>query len=73
MEVMGKVLSARLDSTLKDLAARSLSPKYSLAQATMASLSLGHARARHNPATPKSLPMACQAPSKSQLSFWGST
>ena len=65
---MGKLLSARLDSTLKERAARSLSPRYSLAQATMASLSLGQALARHKPATPNSLPMACQAPSKSQLS-----
>ena len=53
MEVMGKVLSARLDSTLKVRAAASRSPRYSWAVWSMASLSLTQARARESPTTPK--------------------
>ena len=73
MEVMGKVLSARLDSTLKDLAAWSLSPRYSTAHLTISSLSLGQALARHTPTAPNTLLMASQAPSKPALSSRGST
>ena len=73
MEVMGKFLSARLDSTLKVLAAASRSPRYSTAVWSMASLSFAQARARLSPTTPKSLVMASHAPSRSQSSLCGST
>ena len=73
MEVMGKVLSARLDSTLKVWAAESLSPRYSMAVWSMASASFSQARARDRPTTPNRRFMASHAPSRSQLSSWGST
>jgi len=43
---MGKDLSERLLSTLKDLAASSAGPRYSLAVAKMASFSLAQGTAR---------------------------
>ena len=53
MEVMGKVLSARLVSTLKVLALRSWSSRNSRAVARMASLSFSQGRARDRPTMPK--------------------
>ena len=70
---MGKVLSARLVSTLKVRAAASLSPRYSRAAARMASLSLSQARARDRPTTPNTFFRASQAPSMSHSSLMGST
>ena len=46
MEPMGKDLSERLLSTLKDFAASSAGPRYSFAVAKMASFSLGQGTAR---------------------------
>ena len=53
MEVMGKVLSLRLDSTLKLFARDSCSPRYSTAVRAMASFSLGQAAARQTAMMPK--------------------
>ena len=73
MELRGKDLSDRLDSTLKVEAAMRSSRRYWAAVSKMASGVFSQARARETPTTPKSLHRVSKAPSMSQSGVWGST
>ena len=73
MELRGKRLSERLDSTLKLFCMESSSPRYSTTVLKIASRSFSQARQRHIDAIPKIAPQASHAPSTSHSSFRGST
>ena len=70
---MGKDLSARLLSTLKDLASVSASAKYVLAVWKMASLDFSQGRARVMAMMPNTCLQAVYAPAMSQVPSAGST
>ena len=72
MEVRGKDLSERLDSTLKRRAAMRSSWREVLAVSKMASGVFSQALARERPTTPKRRVRVSKAPSMSQSSVFGS-